>query len=38
MRFRKKIMIQMDDCREAVVKRKSNGVIYDVPEWLNPGF
>jgi len=39
MRFLKKVvMIQMDDCSAAVIQRKINGVTYDVPEWLNPGF
>lgn len=39
MSFRKKtVMIQMDDRSDAVFQRAYNGVMYDVPEWLNGGF
>lgn len=35
MSFRKKTVIQMDDRSDEVFQRAYNGVMYDIPEWLN---
>lgn len=35
MSFGNKNEIVMDDRSDAVFQRAFNGVIYDVPEWLN---